>query len=603
MRQARWLLVALMAILIVPLVVGIVALRRPPWYPVLDHAMAELRLRDIFSSRTPLIGLPGRIGRFPEQGSHPGPASFYALWPTWRAFGGTPWGMQAGALVLNGIAASAAVLVAFRRGGLRVAVAVTALLAVLMGGYGIETLAEPWNPYLPLLWWVLVLLSVWSVLDGDLPMLPVAVLAASIAAQTHVPYLGLCLGLAAVAGGGLVWWWRRTADEHAAAATRRSIGRWAVASVALGVLLWSPVVVDQITEDPGNLSMLWDHFTSPPQEEGETVGVVEGVRLGLRHLDVTSFLSRQGSSLGSLATSSGDAGGSILPGLVTLLGWVVAAVVAWRHRYTSINRLNVVVGSALLLGVVSMSRIFGKVWYYLMLWSWGTAALLLLSVGMTVWRVVDRERATRAVGAVLVAISVVSAGLLTVRAAVAEPPAPQLSEVLAEVVPPTAAALDRATTYLITWDDSFYIGSQGMGLLSALDRRGFRVGVTETWRVPLTPHRVLQPGEAQEEVHLAVGRFVELWRRHPDAVELAHHDPRDGRDVAEYDALRKRVITDLRAAGFPEGDIDLVDGNLFGLSIDTRLPAATRERIERMLALGSPGAVFLVPVGATLSGP
>src|SRR5688500_14524126 len=101
MRQPRWVLVALIAVLVTPLAV----------------AMAVLRLRNICTANTPLSGLAGRIGRFPDQGSHPGPLSFYALWPTWKLVGSSPWGMQVGVLVLNAVAVGASVLVAFRRGG------------------------------------------------------------------------------------------------------------------------------------------------------------------------------------------------------------------------------------------------------------------------------------------------------------------------------------------------------------------------------------------------------------------------------------------------------------------------------------------------------
>ena len=54
-----------------------------------------------------------------------------------------------------------------------------------------ERLTEPWNPYLPLLWWVVLLLAVWSVVCGDFIVLPLAVFAASFCAQTHLPYFGL----------------------------------------------------------------------------------------------------------------------------------------------------------------------------------------------------------------------------------------------------------------------------------------------------------------------------------------------------------------------------------------------------------------------------
>ena len=592
-RHPRWLVPVLLAVVTAPLVVAAVALRRPPWYPVLDHAMAELRLHDVFTRHTPLIGLPGRIGRFPDQGSHPGPLSFYALWPTWKLLGSSPWAMQAGALVLNAVAASAAVLVALRRGGARLAITVTALLALLMGGYGIETLAEPWNPYLPLLWWVLALLCVWSVLDGDLPLLPVGVFAASIAAQTHVPYLGLCLGMSAVVAAGLVQRWRRDDD-------RRALARWSLVAVALGALLWSPLVVEQATDERGNLTMLWRHFTSPPDEEGEPIGLGEGIELQLRHLDVTAFVRDQGDSLGSLARSSGDAGGSARAGTVVLVVWLAAAAVAWRRRVATLNRLNAIIAAALLLGAFSMSRIFGKVWYYLMLWSWGTVTMLVLSVLATVALVHGRPERTRVGVGVLAAAGLLSAGLLTVQAASADPPAPQLSAALADVVPRTAARLDRDDTYLVTWDDSFYIGSQGMGLVSALDRLGFDVGASDTWRVPLTEHRVVDAADADLQIELAVGTdFVARWRALAPDAEVAAADPRSAREVAEYDELRASVIDELTAAGLVD-DVALVDGNLFGLSLHPRLDDGTRDDVERMLELGAPLAVFLVPVGTLL---
>ena len=594
--SSRWVLVALIGILAAPLAVAAVSLRRPQWHPVLDLAMTELRLRDVFTSETPLIGLPGRIGRFPEQGSHPGPFSFYALWPAWKLLGSTSWGMQVGALLLNAIAAAATVFVAHRRAGLRAAVALTALLALLMSGYGISTLAEPWNPYLPLMWWVLALVCAWSVLCGDLPMLPVAVVAASMAAQTHVPYLGLCLGVGAVVVAGLAWSWRGEGD-------RGAIRRWGSISLGLAVVLWSPLVIDQLTADHGNLSMLWDHFTSPPEEEGPPVGIAEGVTLALRHLDVSTFVSGAGDSLGSLARSSGDAGGSVAPGVAVLAIWIASAGVAWRRRLAHVNRLNVVVAAALVLGVYSMSRIFGKVWYYLMLGSWGTAALVVLSVGWTAWTLLGRQRAERLARPAMaagVAVAMVASTVLAIEAATVDPPAPQLSEVLAAVVPATAAALDERDRYLVTWDDSFYIGSQGYGLVNDLERLGFDVGVLDTWRVPVTHHRVYDAGDVDAEIHLAVGAFVERWRAVPDARELAHGDPRTREEVREYDALRARVIAALDDASM-DSEIDLVDGNLFGLSLDERLSDDTRAAIERMLELGSPGAVFLVPPGRTLS--
>ena len=57
--------------------------------------MTEFRVRDVGGRHTPLIGLPGRIGTFPDQGSHPGPISFWLVAPGYRLFGSSAWAMEA----------------------------------------------------------------------------------------------------------------------------------------------------------------------------------------------------------------------------------------------------------------------------------------------------------------------------------------------------------------------------------------------------------------------------------------------------------------------------------------------------------------------------
>jgi len=166
--------------------------------------------------------------------------------------------------------------------------------------------------------------------------------------------------------------------------------------------------------------------------------------------------------------------------------------------------------------------------------------------------------------------------------------------VLAELVPSTAEALERDQRYVVTWDDSFYIGSQGYGLVSDLERLGFDVGVPNTWRVPVTHHRVVPFDEADGRVHLAVGAWVARWQAERGAVELASSDTRTDAEREQYERLRGRVIERLEAEGLDEV-VPLVDGNLFGASLDPRLPDDVREGIEAMLELGSPGAVFLIP--------
>jgi hypothetical protein len=262
--------------------------------------------------------------------------------------------------------------------------------------------------------------------------------------------------------------------------------------------------------------------------------------------------------------------------------------------------------------VVSISRILGKEWYYLMLWAWGVTALLVLSIGWTAAVVIGRlhqrgrPAAAWALGGVVAAA--VLAVIVAVTAAVTlDPPESHLSSTLGRIVSPTAAALERgdgAATgedgrYQVAWDDAYYFGSQGYGLVSELERAGFDAGLSETFHVPITDHRVIETRDATATVHLATGRYVEAWRAVPDAVEVAYVEPRNAAERAEFSRLRSDVIDDLRSDGL--GDlVPMVDDNLFGLSIDERISDQAERWTARMLRLGEPTAVFVTQPGVGL---
>ncbi|MGH9275309.1 MAG: hypothetical protein ACRDZU_11745 [Acidimicrobiales bacterium] len=597
------LVAACLAVLCIPLLVALAGFRRPTWTPVLDLAMTELRARDVFGRHTPLIGLPGRIGSLAEQGSHPGPLSFYALAPTYRLFGSTAWALQVATFLIHAVAMGTALLIAARRGGTRLVLVVAALLAVLTAGYGGGTLTEPWNPYLPLLWWVVVLLAVWSVLCGDVAMLPVAVLAASFCAQTHVPYLGLTLGMGALATGAAVLRWRRTPEE------RRTIVRWLLVSAGLGVVLWLPPTIDQVRHDPGNYERLIEHFSDP---EEEPRGLGEGVDVGLRYLDLTHLARADVTDPGWLVTNADGNRPTSGRGAVLFALWAGAAVVGVRRRAKNdaLVALHAVIGAGIVLMVVAISRIFGSVWYYLTLWGW---AIGLLALVATVWTVADvvgerwdderRASAGRRASIALLAVALLAVGRFTVDAWNSPHADATVARDLAAIVDQVADGLDAreglATghdgRYLVTWSDAFHIGSQGYGLLSELERRGFDVGIGSGRRVPGTAHRVLAPADATARIHLATGVFVARWRDVPDAVEIASVDPRSHAEREELDILRAEVTATLRDLGLDELVPELQD-NLFGAAIDERVPDATQEQMGRMLAIGGPLAVFVVPV-------
>ncbi len=593
-------------VVITPLVVALLALLARPWAPVLDLAMTEFRVRDVGGRFTPLIGLPGRIGDFPDQGSHPGPWSFYLVAPFYRLAGASAWGMQFGSVAVNSAAFVGVVLIGRRLAGTAGAVALAAVAAVAIRGYGLNVLTHPWNPYFPLALWLLLLVAAWAVVAGHHRLAVVVAFCGTVAAQTHVPYLVSCVVVSLVVLGALVRRWV-AADGDERSAVRDST----LIAIGVTVFLWLPPIADQVREQPGNMTMLFRHFTGEPDEP--VVSFSLAGRVFLRHLDAFGMVVALVTRSDGFVVRSGEpyvgVGGSSIGGLIVLAAWVVAAVWAYRRGHRVLTSLNIVLGAALLAAIVSISRIFGKVWFYLTLWAWATLLLVLLSIA---WTALLALRERRDVGSapplMTAAVVTVVASLLSLGAVVThEVPEPMLSEGLRAVVPDTVAAIEGELgaavgsdgRYLVFWRDAVIIGSQGYGLVNELDRRGIDVGVQEAWRVPVTQHRVMPPGTYDAEIHFVSGVYIDEWRQRPGFVEVASADVRSEAERRRFDELRDRVGRRLVEVGQAE-IVEVVDRNLFGASLVPSLPQDVIDDLAEMLLLGEPVAVFVAPPDSSL---
>jgi hypothetical protein len=508
-RRPRWrppVEVAVLSLaLAVPLVVALVVLRTPTWHPLADAALIEMRVRDVGTRHSPLVGPYGRIAGLGETGSHPGPLMFYALWPLYRLAGADGWALELACLVIAFAAAVVAIWIGHRRGGWRLALAVTAVLVLLARAYGFERLAEAWNPHLPLLWWVVFLLAVWSVACGDLPLLPVAVLAGTFCVQSHVGYAGLVGGLLVAVAMGL----------------RRGAWRWAALSVGLGALLWLPPIVDQAVNEPGNLHILVANFRHPPAARPPFDQVAHA---WISHLDPTE-----------LVTTHLSPRGSAIPGLVLLAVWLAAAALAWRRRHAELVRLHLLVGGAAALGFASMSRVLGPIWPYLTLWAWGTTAVMVLAVVWTALTLMPARAAPPALAA-LGAATAVLAALFTVDATSAELRDAPLSGAVDRLAAATEARLrqdparcgDRCR-YQVSWEDPMYLGSPAYSLIVELERRGFDAGAPPQEAAHVGDHWVLDTSDADAVVRVVVtDRAIASTRSRPGAEQLAYVDPGEG---------------------------------------------------------------------------
>jgi len=597
------LVLGLTAVLAVPLVVTLVALSGPHWYPLLDLAQTEMRVRDVGTRDSPLIGLVGRINAYGRAGSHPGPLSFWALAPIYRLFGAESFGLLVGVVILNVTAIGLSLWVAARQGGARLILVVAAVVALLLHAYGTNTLTEPWNPYMPVLWWFLAVLALWAVLCDDLAMLPVAVFAASFCMQTHVSYLGLIGGLVLLALVALAIRLVRVWGDRPA---RGRLLRWTGLALGLGVVLWLPPLLDQIANEPGNGLIVARNFAEP---DTDPVGVSTALEVFGTHLDPWRFLH----------TDDKVRSGSTVPALLLLAAWLASVgVTRWgRRRHGSddpgaaehdrLLRLHALVGVVLVLGLVTISRIFGDVWFYLTLWAWAVTALVLVSVTWSVVLALPRGPSRSARWATALALSALVAVLVgwtaqfTADGATAEVARQPLTALVGALAGPVDDALAAGevpgtgpdSRYLVTWGDPNDLGAAGWGLLDELERRGYDVGVIE-FHGPGAPHRVLPADEADAEVHLAVGADMDTYENRPGFERVAYVDPRTQAERDDYERLRARIIEDLQTAGHDDL-VPWVDTNAFGLFYDARAGGATHDRVAAMLELGSPTAVYVGP--------
>jgi hypothetical protein len=400
----RWAMPAAVALALMPLVASAVALIArvgDDYLPSADQAWIELQIRDI-GRRSVLLGPYSRFGWF-----HPGPILYYLLWLPYRITGSSSLSLCFAALTLNAAALVGIALVAKRRGGLPLALLTLFLTGLLMSSLGAQFFRDVWNPSITILRFVLLVLLAWSIRCGEAWALPVGAGVGTFLVQTHVSYgfTTVTVLAAGLVGAAITRWRRRTADEH-----RERVRWWrrmtGVTVVVLAVL-WLPVVIQQLTSDDGNLAALVRFF----RDHGREHSYGDAWHVLASQLSVWPDWLR-GSIVRNIYSGALDLSGPT-PVAVAALLLIGAAVITWRCAQDGF-RFDVMVGLAVIAGFVSVSRIVGEIFPYLLIWTWALGMLTWLAISWSVVRWWQTQPAPEpwvgrvALGAVAVALVVVS---------------------------------------------------------------------------------------------------------------------------------------------------------------------------------------------------
>lgn len=566
------------------MVVLLLAVTRERWFPTGDLGQAELHVRG-FLRHPPLVGAAGRIGTITEQGSHPGPSFWVLLYPTYLLFGRSAYGMMAGMVVLHAAFVVASVWVSRRVGGRSLALAVAAALAVAVRAAGSDFLIEPWNPWAAIVPFLCFVLLVAGVLAGHRWMFVGAIAVGTHCVQAHVGYAVLVGALCLLALVWMVVEARR--DPESGPPLPRVLG---IAAGAFA-LLWLPPVVDQIRRTPGNLTLLWREFGSADEP---AIGWWAAFKGFAGEVNLFGDWIR---GPGHLPTDTPNWLGFLA--LLALFG--LAAGASWQRRDQLALRVQLTVVVAWIVGIFSMSRIFGEFYPYVIRWLW---MLALLGVVVPVWSLLRWARPrlgdtqVRAGALAALGVSLVASILAAAAFAGADVPSLRDSRLVGGVVPQVLDEVERDGRYLIRWHDPASLGGVGYGVLLEMERQGYTAGVDAWGAAAALPHRVMPEQTASAVLWVVTGdEAVEGFRRRADALELGYYDQRTPDEQVE--SARLRTALEERLTELGQADLIPTLDTQYGLAPfvigDAPVPQDVRDLAGALNTLRLPIAVFQVP--------
>lgn len=319
-----------------PVIVATIDVATSGWTPLADDAVIAVRAYDVFSGDSPLVGQYSQASTLVGAPTHSlGPMLYWLLAIPARL----PWpeALEVTVGLVNLACTMGIVGLAHRRGGRPLMFATAIALPIMLASLPTEAYSDIWNPNAPLLPLLLLFFVAWSVGCGEYRLLPLAVVLASFAAQSHLSFLPPAAGASAVGVAGL-------ALSQRSALLRPPARAWIVAALLVGVVCWSPPLLDQATNSPGNVKLLYRAARADQPKLGLTPGwhgVVHTVGV------VPWWLRDPQFGLERIVEIRGDPDALATGSTLLMLAALVAlAAIAWRRR-----RRDVAVAAALALAI------------------------------------------------------------------------------------------------------------------------------------------------------------------------------------------------------------------------------------------------------------
>lgn len=585
LQRSPWILALPAAVVVAAPLFAVIG---TPWHLTGDFAHTEMLVRAV-PSHPPLIGVAARVR---DNGATPGPSMAYLLAPVYRLLGGGAWALAAAVAVAHVAALVAVAVVAHRIAGLRAATALSLGLLVAVVAVGPGFYLEPWNVWVPLFAFVLLVVLVWGVNAGHDGMILPAVLVGSHCVQTHVGYTVLVLGLLSVAAGVVASRiWRDRLH-------RRRRVTWLAAAVLGLVVAWIPPVVEQFQPGTGNLRKVVSQFLDPGQP---AVGILAGLRASAARLNLIGMWR---------ASTAGDARADLsIVGALAFVGIVVpGAVLLVRTAERRSRAWLTVLGLTTALGVLSATRVFGTFFEYVVRWMVPLAALWLGTAGWGYRDTIARRSATPSRRRVAeFAVVLVAALALTVagvaRASGVEIPHRRDSDLTAALSAglrdDLRISLARGDRYQLNEVDIAALGSVAFGLVLDIERHDGGVGIGPWGRSGTMSYRVVEQEDASGTLWLVTSqRMIDHFAAQSGARVVTTVDVRTAAERVRSERLEADVLAALCAAG--RSDLVPFLAARWGytvLVLDDTLPEVVTDMVAELIELRQVAAIVQLPTG------
>ncbi len=339
-----------------------------------DDALIELRTRDVFTRNTPLLGSYQRYGW-----NQAGPLYFYLLAIPYRLFGQSFTTIQISVVVMNCAAAIATILIMRRLHGDAAAAVAAALIAVAFHALSMRTLTDPWEPSISVMLLVMLAVVAYEASTGNVRSWFATVLVASLLAQAYASVTTIAIALAVIGIAIGIVRLRRTE-------VAQSIAKPVLALVALAILLWSPSIIEQLSNSPGNVRAALSYFGENRETLGgrDALGALR-IESGLHAPWITNSVPKE-----TFSPFVDVGAGPVLP--IAFILFAVAGVVAWRRREWLALQLVTLVAAFGIVGLLSLRTLTRPFFVWILMPYRAFGLLLWLASFVVLFATVPRAR-------------------------------------------------------------------------------------------------------------------------------------------------------------------------------------------------------------------